>query len=215
MNLTDNAACLAFPKTTNVTGRNARWLTFLSEFDYTIQHLEGKKNVLAHTLSRCINNPARLPLIIRKPDQNKQQQQLQGTTISKHPTTTSLPTIPFYLQDPTIPSYALIASAQVSMKPTSEAEEAATVLTTIKESAGTPPWTQKEKEDYQNEWNEFYKLSTAHMNCEFNACHSRGISTGHSQDCPFLEEYNKSVKAKELSTNVRLVTRLSLSPTSQ
>ena len=57
-----------------------------------------------------------------------------------------------------MPSYAQIASAQVSMKPTSEAEQAATVLTTIKESASTPPWTQKEKEDYQNEWSEFNKL---------------------------------------------------------
>ena len=32
-----------------------RWLTFLSGFDYTIQHLEGKKNVLADTLSRYLD----------------------------------------------------------------------------------------------------------------------------------------------------------------
>ena len=64
MILTDHAACLAFPKTTDVTDRNARWLTFLSGFDYTIQHLEGKKNFLADTLSRYFKNPARLPLII-------------------------------------------------------------------------------------------------------------------------------------------------------
>ena len=70
--LTDHAACLAFPKTTDVTDRNARWLTFLSGFDYTIHHLEGKKNDLADTLSRNFKNPARLPPIIRKPDQNKQ-----------------------------------------------------------------------------------------------------------------------------------------------
>ena len=50
MILTDHAACLAFAKTTDVTERNARWLTLLSGFDYTIQHLEGNKNVLVDTL---------------------------------------------------------------------------------------------------------------------------------------------------------------------
>ena len=43
-----------------------------------------------------------------------------------------------------MPSYAEIASAQVSMKATTEVEQATTVLTIIKESAGTPPWAQKE-----------------------------------------------------------------------
>ena len=106
-----------------------------------------------------------------------------------------------------MPSYAQIASAQVSIK-RNEEQQAATVLTTIKESAGTPPWTQKEKEDYQNELDNFSKLSTAHMNCEYNACRSHGISTGHSPDCPFLEEYNKSIKAKEVSTNKKTSTEV-------
>ena len=99
-----------------------------------------------------------------------------------------------------MPSYAQIASAQVSIKRTQE-EQATTVLTTIKESAGTPPWTQKEKEDYQNEWDDFSKLSTAYMNWDYNACCSRGISAGHSAGCPYLEEYNKSIKGKQVSTN--------------
>ena len=150
-------------------------------------------------------NPARLPLIIQIPDQNKQQQQQQETTTSKHPTTTSLPTIPVCLQDITMLSYAQIDSAQVSMKPTSQEEQAATVLTTIKESAGTPPWTQKEKKVDQNEWDDFSKLSSAHMNCEYNACLGRGMSAGHSPDCPFLEEYNQSIKAKEVSTNAKTI----------
>ena len=178
MILTDYAACLAFLKTTDVRDRNARWLTLLSGFDCTIQHLEGKKTVLADTLSRYFKNPARLPPIIRKPDHNQQQQQQQATTTSKQPTTTSLPTIHLSFQDITMPSYTQIASAQCSIKRTEE-EQAATVLTTIKGSAGTPPWTQQEKEDYQNEWNVINKLSTAHMNCEYNSCRSRGISTGH------------------------------------
>ena len=200
MILTDHAACLAFPKTTDLTARNVRWLTFISGFDYTIQQLERKKNVLADTLSRYFKNPARLPPIIQIPDQNKQQQQQQATTTSKQPTTTSLPIIPLSCQDITMPSYAQIASAQVSIKRTKE-EQAVTDLTTINEAAGTPPWTQKEKEDYQNEWEDFSKLWTAHINCEYNACRSSGISAGHSPDCPFLEEYNKSIKAKEVSTN--------------
>ena len=87
-----------------------------------------------------------------------------------------------------MPSYGQITSAQVSIKHNSEEEQAATVLTTIKDSVGRPPWTQKEKEDYQNEWDDFSKLLTAHMNCEYNAYRSRGISAGHSPDCPFLEE---------------------------
>ena len=102
-----------------------------------------------------------------------------------------------------MPSYAQIASAQVSIKRTEE-EQAATVLTTTEESTSTPPWTETEKEDYQNEWNNFSKLSKAHMNCEYNACHSRGISAGHSPDCPFIKAYNKSIKAKEVSTNEKI-----------
>ena len=35
-------------------------------------------------------------------------------------------------------------------------------------------------------------------------CRSRGISAGHSPDCPFLEEYNKSIKVKEVSTNKKI-----------
>ena len=47
-----------------------------------------------------------------------------------------------------MPSHAQIASPQVSIKRTNEEEQAATVLTTFKESAGTLPWTKQEKEDY-------------------------------------------------------------------
>ena len=39
------------------------------------------------------------------------------------------------------------------------------------------------------------------MNCEYNSCRRRRIAARHSPDCPFLEEYNKSIKAKEVSTN--------------
>ena len=200
MILTDHAACLAFPKTTDGTDRNAQWLIFLSGFDYTIQHLQGKKNVLADTLSRYFKKPCSTPTDYPK----TRSEQTTATTTSNHNIQTTnnyLSThYTFIFPDITMPSYAQIASAQVSI-PRTEEGQAATVLTTMKESVGTPPWTQKEKEDYQNEWDDFSKLLTAHMNCEYNACRSRGISAGHSPDCPFLEEYNKSIKAKEVSTN--------------
>ena len=44
----------------------------------------------------------------------------------------------------------------------------------------------------------------AHMNWEYNACRSCGISAGHSPDCAFLEEYNKSIKAKEVRTKKKI-----------
>ena len=55
--LTDHKTCLAFPKTTDVTDRKARWLTFYNTFDCDIKYQEGRKNVLADVLSRYFKNP--------------------------------------------------------------------------------------------------------------------------------------------------------------
>jgi hypothetical protein len=35
-----------------VSRRNARWLEFLSQFDFTIEHIKGRENVFADALSR-------------------------------------------------------------------------------------------------------------------------------------------------------------------
>ena len=36
----------------NLNARQARWLDFLSEYDFEIQHIKGKENKVAHALSR-------------------------------------------------------------------------------------------------------------------------------------------------------------------
>ena len=36
----------------NLNGRRAMWLTFLSEYDFEIQHIKGKENKVADALSR-------------------------------------------------------------------------------------------------------------------------------------------------------------------
>ena len=38
------------PKTLNV--HRARWLAFLSEYDFKIKHIKGKENIIAYALSR-------------------------------------------------------------------------------------------------------------------------------------------------------------------
>ena len=34
-------------------GRIAYWVTFLNQFTFTVKHVQGSKNVVLHTLSRC------------------------------------------------------------------------------------------------------------------------------------------------------------------
>ena len=38
----------------NLNARQARWLCFLSEYDFEIQHIKGKKNKVADALSRNV-----------------------------------------------------------------------------------------------------------------------------------------------------------------
>lgn len=48
---TDHAALTYLQSTSHVSRRNARWLEFLSQFNFTMQHVRGDSNVADH-LSR-------------------------------------------------------------------------------------------------------------------------------------------------------------------
>ncbi len=50
--LTDHAALTYLHSSAGVHRRNVRWLDFLSQFDFEIQHIKGKENIVADTLSR-------------------------------------------------------------------------------------------------------------------------------------------------------------------
>ncbi len=50
--LTDHAALTYLHTTASVSRRNARWLDFLSQFNFEIQHIKGRDNVVADVLSR-------------------------------------------------------------------------------------------------------------------------------------------------------------------
>ena len=39
----------------NLNARHARWLSFLSEYDFEIKHIKGKENKVADALSRQAN----------------------------------------------------------------------------------------------------------------------------------------------------------------
>ena len=49
---TDHAALTHLQTSASVNRRNARWLDFLSQFTFDIEHIKGKANTVADTLSR-------------------------------------------------------------------------------------------------------------------------------------------------------------------
>ena len=52
MLLTDNEGLKYILDQPNLNARQARWLAFLSEYDFEIQHIKGKENKVADALSR-------------------------------------------------------------------------------------------------------------------------------------------------------------------
>ena len=50
--MTDHMSLKYFFSQTDLNARQARWLSFLSEFDMDIKHIRGKENKIADALSR-------------------------------------------------------------------------------------------------------------------------------------------------------------------
>jgi hypothetical protein len=53
--LTDNSGVKYLFNQPDLNARQARWLAFLSEFDFEVRHIKGKENKVADTLSRRIH----------------------------------------------------------------------------------------------------------------------------------------------------------------
>ena len=49
--MTDNKGVKYLLDQPNLNARQARWLSFLSEYDFEIQHIKGKENKVANALS--------------------------------------------------------------------------------------------------------------------------------------------------------------------
>ena len=50
--MTDNKGLKYLLDQPNLNARQARWLAFLSEYDFEIQHIKGKENKVVDALSR-------------------------------------------------------------------------------------------------------------------------------------------------------------------
>jgi hypothetical protein len=50
--LTDHVALTYIQSSATVSRRNARWLEFLSQFTFEIEHIRGRENIIADALSR-------------------------------------------------------------------------------------------------------------------------------------------------------------------
>ena len=53
--LTDNSGVEFLFSQPDLNARKARWLVFLSEFDFKVRHIKGKENKVAYALSRRIH----------------------------------------------------------------------------------------------------------------------------------------------------------------
>ena len=55
MLLTDNNRVKFLFSQPDLNARQARWLAFLSEFDFEVRHIKGKENKVADALSKIIH----------------------------------------------------------------------------------------------------------------------------------------------------------------
>jgi len=61
--LTDHKPLVAFPKQTELLGRQARWQNTINHFMCIIQYIDGYKNVIVDAFSRVFLNPEVLPTL--------------------------------------------------------------------------------------------------------------------------------------------------------
>lgn len=61
--ITDHSALIWLFKQPNLTGRLARWLMKLQQFDINISHIKGRHNVIPDTLSRIPADPVNIDII--------------------------------------------------------------------------------------------------------------------------------------------------------
>jgi hypothetical protein len=53
--LTDNSGVKYLFSQLDLNARKARWLAFLSEFNFEVRHIKGKENKVAYALSRRVH----------------------------------------------------------------------------------------------------------------------------------------------------------------
>ena len=70
--MTDNKGLKYLLDQPNLNARQARWLAFLSEYDFEIQHIKGKENKVADALSRNARLNFATPISTYVSDLNEQ-----------------------------------------------------------------------------------------------------------------------------------------------
>ena len=134
----------------------------MSGFNYDIKYLEGKKNVLADTLSRYYKNPHMLPPIIRKP-QHSIPPQKTTKNVTFTPQTLTLNNLP----DPTFNmqrTYAQVASAAATTRSQAPSPTPATSWKNKPALSAVDP-----DDQWTKNFNPF-SHDFSHVNCDYNPC---------------------------------------------
>ena len=80
--LTDHDSLKYHKSMPNLSGRLARWVEAMSEFDYTIEHIPGKKNVVADAISRRAD--LQMDAVdSSETDESKEEEELEAARVAK------------------------------------------------------------------------------------------------------------------------------------
>jgi hypothetical protein len=75
--LTDSSGVNFFLSQLDLNARQARWLAFLSEFDFEVRHINGKENKVGDALSRIIHGLFEMNI---SRDENNFEQRIKATS---------------------------------------------------------------------------------------------------------------------------------------